>query len=413
MKIASPLHLLFTSGLLTTLNTSILPALSGPPAHVDFMPSEERFKEEARPCVHGTVSAQPAPGGTGWLPLDCLTVSATKGATTLVTEAAGFSVRGQESFTVHSLRPLFSIGLKCSGPAGGRPLKITLLQRGPTNTAPVEADRGVVYSGELTPTGDAGGFYHVWSDTAFNMVEVTSADDLPVTWTAIMTGCLPRLKTPPTFGGTNDKRYDFFRRSLATSASGPLGVEPRLPQPQSTDPKGSGTFLRYGSVGIRGAGGTTLGLGDDAMLTRLRAGHPLYDQTLGLLAGVEMASNTGTGEDFDVCLDTPATAFGFDIVEVMNKPAGVTDDEFKLLTGNAILKQSTFTITLFHGTRQVGDPFKFEPVDNVAAFWGVLSAQPFTRVEIRETEGSNDNELFGQFYTTPCVCCCGEKPSAK
>lgn len=40
-----------------------------------------------------------------------------------------------------------------------------------------------------------------------------------------------------------------------------------------------------------------------------------------------------------------------------------------------------------------------------------MSAQPFTRVEIRETAGSNDNEFFGQFYITPCGC--GEKPAAK
>lgn len=152
----------------------------------------------------------------------------------------------------------------------------------------------------------------------------------------------PALRFLPALSG-HQRQRTIGSRAAPVAASGH--------GPQRT----SGAYLRYGSIGIRGAGGVSLRVGDEKLLTGLRAGHPLYDQTLGLLAGAEMASNSSTGEDFDVCLDTPATAFGFNIVEVMTKPEGVTDDEFKLLTGDSTLKQSTFTITFFNGANQVGN----------------------------------------------------------
>ena len=39
------------------------------------------------------------------------------------------------------------------------------------------------------------------------------------------------------------------------------------------------------------------------------------------------------------------------------------------------------------------------PADNLAVFWGVHTDYAFDAVEIRETIGSADNEIFGTFYT--------------
>lgn len=104
----------FSCGLIGSL--LLLPAaLAAPVASgdalfkIDQMPTKDRFVEEARPCA---LSAMPAPGtpsgGATWLPLGCLTASAPKNTVSvLMPEASGFSVKGPEAFTLHSLRPLF------------------------------------------------------------------------------------------------------------------------------------------------------------------------------------------------------------------------------------------------------------------------------------------------------------------
>jgi hypothetical protein len=94
-------------------------------------------------------------------------------------------------------------------------------------------------------------------------------------------------------------------------------------------------------------------------------------------------------ESFDYTVVTPVFALGFDIVEPQFDP-----------NINAPFVDSTFTITLRLGATAVDGPFILTPPNDTVAFWGVASIAPFDRVEIRETVGTDDNEFFGQVYTS-------------
>ncbi len=59
---------------------------------------------------------------------------------------------------------------------------------------------------------------------------------------------------------------------------------------------------------------------------------------------------------------------------------------------------STFLVTLFNGTVEVGT-FSFNAPDDQIAFVGVSSVTPFTRATIVDTSGNADDEYFGEFYT--------------
>jgi hypothetical protein len=119
---------------------------------------------------------------------------------------------------------------------------------------------------------------------------------------------------------------------------------------------------------------------------------------------------TGT-ESFNVCSGCPVHAFGFEIVE--------PDGEFDSWAvgenpkKDIRYKKSSFTITLYHGETRL-ESHELSPVPNHLNFWGIHSPKAFTRVEIRETTGGAENELFGRFFVSdPCCCACGEKPAAK
>jgi hypothetical protein len=60
--------------------------------------------------------------------------------------------------------------------------------------------------------------------------------------------------------------------------------------------------------------------------------------------------------------------------------------------------ESTFTITLLNNLAAVA-AFNLSPANDVALFWGVHTDFAFDAVQIRETIGSNDDEIFGTFYT--------------
>ena len=91
-------------------------------------------------------------------------------------------------------------------------------------------------------------------------------------------------------------------------------------------------------------------------------------------------------ENLDYLLAEPAYAFGFDFVEPEFDP-----NVF------AAFVDSTFTVTLKLGSAVVGT-FDFNAPEDTASFVGIASAAPFDRVEIRETNGSYDNEFFGRMY---------------
>ena len=101
-------------------------------------------------------------------------------------------------------------------------------------------------------------------------------------------------------------------------------------------------------------------------------------------------------EDMDVVVSSAQSVFavGFDFVELESDPdvsPGFVD--------------STFTVTLRDGVIDVG-AFTFNAPNDVAAFVGAWTDVGFDTMEIRETTGTNENEIFGQFYigttgTTP------------
>jgi parallel beta-helix repeat protein len=91
-------------------------------------------------------------------------------------------------------------------------------------------------------------------------------------------------------------------------------------------------------------------------------------------------------EDLDIALSTPAYALGFDFVEPEFDPHV-----------NAEFIDSTFTVTVKRGGAIVGT-FDFNAPNDLGSFIGATSAQPFDRIEIRETVGGIENEFFGRMY---------------
>jgi hypothetical protein len=79
-------------------------------------------------------------------------------------------------------------------------------------------------------------------------------------------------------------------------------------------------------------------------------------------------------------------SLGWDFVEPQQDP-----------NVNAPFVESIFTVSLFDHGVPVGD-FEFSRPNDSAQFVGVWTDFQFTRAEIRETTGSNENEFFGEFY---------------
>jgi len=155
---------------------------------------------------------------------------------------------------------------------------------------------------------------------------------------------------------------------------------------------------------------------------------PLPD--LGLIAGGAAASQTVGSVTFTITppsselyigaagvnvvpgLDWTAINPGPDIAisDIENLNADLASSVFSLgfdviepTTGfgcnNTTCVDSTFSVTLKNGPTTVGS-FQFNAPDNVLAFAGVSSTLAFDRVEIREIIGNNDDEYFGEFYTS-------------
>lgn len=109
------------------------------------------------------------------------------------------------------------------------------------------------------------------------------------------------------------------------------------------------------------------------------------------LSGPDLAVSGVENLDASVAFSADRYSFGFGLYEPMG------DDS---ITGcNAPCVESTFTITLLNNMVAVGSPFVLMPANNTALFWGVHTDFAFDAVQIRETIGSNDNEIFGTFYT--------------
>lgn len=183
------------------------------------------------------------------------------------------------------------------------------------------------------------------------------------------------------------KYYDkatFLAHTTATSATGPLPdvgtVLDVAVDPLGTYALGSLVFsLAPGSDNVHvGTAGTP-------------AAPDWYPQT----PGQDMAFGW---ERVQVSTAGPVYSFGFDIVEpdATMPPFGGTPEE------------STYEFLLFNGAAFVGRvEFAGTSIPNdVEAFIGVWSDQPFDRVIVNDISGSDDDEFLGEFYTgdTPYGC---------
>jgi hypothetical protein len=97
-------------------------------------------------------------------------------------------------------------------------------------------------------------------------------------------------------------------------------------------------------------------------------------------------------EHLQVTMPGPVYAFGFDFIE--------PDATMPAWGGTPV--ESTYELLLFNGANFVGRlQFDGAAIPNdVQTFIGVWSDRPFNRVIINDVTGSDDDEFFGEFYTS-------------
>jgi len=101
----------------------------------------------------------------------------------------------------------------------------------------------------------------------------------------------------------------------------------------------------------------------------------------------------------DATFVAPVYSAGFDFVEPNCSPQSTPCFNGDIGTNVILNLDSEFEVTLKLGGVVV-DSFTFNAPDDIAAFVGVTSDEPFDKMEIRETTGNADNEYFGEFYSS-------------
>ena len=165
----------------------------------------------------------------------------------------------------------------------------------------------------------------------------------------------------------------FLTTTSATSATGPL---PDL----GLIAGGAGASQTVGTVTF-----TITPPSSELYIGGAGASIPGDDWTL-LNPGADIAISDV--ENLNADLAAPVWALCFDCVEPtsgIGAGTGFTD--------------TTFSVTLKNGAVIV-DSFPFNAPDDVLAFIGVSSDLPFDRVEIRDITATNDDEFWGEFYTS-------------
>lgn len=159
----------------------------------------------------------------------------------------------------------------------------------------------------------------------------------------------------------------------------------------------SATGATLHPLSITGPSGALSLTTTDSLLTLVSASGNLItdwadpgNSGVSRLAGPDLAISGPESFDGNVALGADRYAFGFGIFE---------STDTSIAGCNTTCVDSTFTITLFNNGIQLVPSFSLSPPDNVAAFWGIHTDFAFDSVQIRETIGSNDNEVFGTFYT--------------
>lgn len=146
-----------------------------------------------------------------------------------------------------------------------------------------------------------------------------------------------------------------------------------------------------GAIPNLGAAGSQVTLGSVTLDSQANPSCPGCNIRVGadwtpLIPGNDIALDGG--ESFDIKTAAPVTALGFELVEPSDPIAcGTTCVE------------STFSLTLKSGTTTVGS-LDISPDNDTLLFVGISSTTPFDKLELRETTGTNDNEFFGQIYTS-------------
>lgn len=121
------------------------------------------------------------------------------------------------------------------------------------------------------------------------------------------------------------------------------------------------------------------------------------------LSGYEIGVSNGAGntsvpnsyynDGIDVNFASPVYAAGFEFYQPTTPGVHLNGCNVPVCV------DSQFQVELKLGSTSVG-VFAWTPGKDQVDFWGVASSQAFNRMEIRETVGTDDNEFYGQFYTS-------------
>lgn len=145
-----------------------------------------------------------------------------------------------------------------------------------------------------------------------------------------------------------------------------------------------GTYTEHTDIGadftISSGGGGAIAFLDSTTYTDKFAPNPYV-----VISGVENFNAV-------VTFATEVFAFGMDVYE----PA--SPDLFNGCNVTTCV-DSTFELSFLNGASLL-ETITFSPNDDVLDFIGYSSALAFNRIEVRETVGTNDNEMFGNFVTS-------------
>ena len=152
----------------------------------------------------------------------------------------------------------------------------------------------------------------------------------------------------------------------------------------------TGAISLTGPLPDIGNQGTSVTLGN----ATLSAGNTIFVETGW---STLLPNNIGIAisgvENLDISIDSGlAKAFGF----YFHEPGSSTA---KLNGCNTTCAVSLFDIAFYRNGAFI-DSTAFDPPDDVLHFFGVVLDEAFDEVRFRETQGSNDNEFYGEMYVT-------------
>ncbi|MEL6792192.1 MAG: hypothetical protein AAFP78_01975, partial [Pseudomonadota bacterium] len=119
----------------------------------------------------------------------------------------------------------------------------------------------------------------------------------------------------------------------------------------------------------------------------------LSSNTFSTLIANEIAQSGVENFDVTVNQPSPVFGFGFDVHEPIAS-TGTRDG-----CNVSVCLESTFQVSLLLNGALL-QVVQFSPANDVLAFFGVQTTDPFNQIQVREIVGGNDNEFFGNFVST-------------